>query len=69
MEIIFNKNENNLDTEKVKNIIKNGGIDYSNLSSNYKIYHYSVTSSTEGCSFNLISEQKKYKIAILKLLI
>ena len=58
MEIIFNKNENNLDTEKVKNIIKNGGIDYSNLSSNYKIYHYSVTSSTEGCSFNLISEQK-----------
>ena len=57
MEIKFNENEDNLDTEKVKDLIKNGGIDYSNLSSEYKIYHYSVTSSTEGCTFNLISEQ------------
>ena len=55
MEIKFNENEDNLDTEKVKDLIKNGGIDYSNLSSEYKIYHYSVTSSTEVCTFNLIS--------------
>ena len=56
IEVKLNENENNLDTEKVKEEIKNGGIDYSNLSSGYKIYHYSIASSTQGCEFNLFSE-------------
>ena len=57
IEVIFNNNENNLDTENVKNEIKNGGIDYNNLPSDYKIYHYSIISSTQGCQFDLISEK------------
>ena len=57
IKVKFNENENNLDTEKVKEEINNGGIDYSNLSSNYKIYHYTIVSSTEGCEFNLIAEE------------
>ena len=57
IKVKFNENENNLDTEKVKEEINNGGIDYSNLSSNHKIYHYTIVSSTEGCEFNLISEE------------
>ena len=27
------------------------------MNSNYKIYHYSIISSTEGCDFDLISEE------------
>ena len=57
IEVKLNENENNLDTEKVKEEIKNGGIDYSNLSSEYKIYQYSIASSTQGCEFNLFSEE------------
>ena len=57
IEIKLNENDNNLDTEKVKDEIKNGGIDYSNITSDYKIYHYSIVSSTKGCEFNLISEE------------
>ena len=57
IEVIFNKNVKNLDTEKVKNDIKNGGIDYNNLPSDHKIYHYSIISSTQGCQFDLISEK------------
>ena len=46
-------NENNLDTEKVKEEITKGGIDYNNISLDYKIYQYSIISSNEGCEFSL----------------
>ena len=46
-------NENNLDTEKVKEEITKGGIDYNTISLDYKIYQYSIISSNEGCEFSL----------------
>ena len=48
-----NENNNNLDTEKVKEEITKGGIDYNNIPLNHKIYQYSVISSNEGCEFLL----------------
>ena len=55
IKIILNDKKNNLDTEKVKTEIKNGGIDYNNIPSNYKIYHYSINYATNGCDFSLNS--------------
>jgi len=55
IKIILNDNKNNLDTENAKTEIKNGGIDYNNIPSNYKIYHYSINYATNGCDFSLNS--------------
>ena len=53
IKIKLNENKNNLDTEKVKEEIMKGGIDYNNISLDYKIYQYSIISSNEGCEFSL----------------
>ena len=57
IETKLSENENNLDTEKVKEEIKNGGTNFSEITSNYSIIHYSVNSSTNGCKFYLQSDE------------
>ena len=57
VDIIFlDNNKDCLDTEKVENKIKQGGLDYSNLPSGYKIKQYKVNSASQGCNFNLESD-------------
>ena len=58
-------NSDILDSEKVKNSIDNGGIDYYEIAeklkennTDFKIYKYKIISSTSGCKFSLIAEQK-----------
>ena len=55
--IKLNDNKNNLDSEKVKEEIKNGGMNYNDITSDLKIYHYSILSSSEGCNFVLNTEE------------
>ena len=60
-EIILNDNYDLLDTEKVKENIKYGGIDYFKITENnedYNVYQYNIISSTIGCEFTLNSEDK-----------
>ena len=57
IETKLSENENNLDTEKVKEEIKNGGTNFSEITSDYSIIHYSVNSSTNGCKFYLQSDE------------
>ena len=61
---LLNNNKDCLDTEKVENLIKQGGLDYSNLPSDYKIKQYKINSASQGCNFDLesnstINEDKK----------
>ena len=49
----LNENKNNLDSEKVKEEINKGGIDYNNITSNYQFYNYPIVFSNEGCEFYL----------------
>ena len=53
--IKLNENKNNFDTEKVKEEINKGEINYNNLSSNHQFYHLPINFSNEGCEFNLNS--------------
>ena len=53
--ILLDNNKDCLDTEKVENKIKQGGLDYSNLPSDYKISQYKINSASQGCNFNLES--------------
>ena len=55
LKIKLNENKNNFDTEKVKEEIAKGEIDYNNLTSNYQFYHIPINFSNEGCEFNLNS--------------
>ena len=60
-EIILNDNYDLLDTEKVREDIKYGGIDYFKITENnedYNVYQYNIISSTIGCEFTLNSEDK-----------
>lgn len=60
-EIILNDNYDLLDTEKVREDIKYGGIDYFEITENnedYNVYQYNIISSTIGCEFTLNSEDK-----------
>ena len=65
-EIKFNDNKNNLDTENVTKEIEKGEIDYHNLPTNYKVYHYSVNYATNGCEFslNLLEDNKEFNKAL-----
>ena len=69
--IFLNNNKDCLDTEKVENKIKQGGLDYSNLPSDYKISQYKISSASQGCSFDLKSnsiineENKQIKLNFL----
>ncbi len=49
----LNENKNNLDSEKVKEEINKGGINYNNITSNYQFYNYPIVFSNEGCEFYL----------------
>ena len=53
IKFILNENKNNLNTEKVKEEISKGEIDYNKISSDYIIHKYSIISSNEGCEFSL----------------
>ena len=59
---IANNNSELLDTQKVKETINKGGVDFSNISDNgdddYIISQYKILSSSGGCDFTLISENK-----------
>ena len=65
-DLIINILDNNcLDTAKVENKINNEGeVDYSNISSDYRVYQYKINSASKRCNFNLesdsiINEQNK----------
>lgn len=53
----LNANKNNLDLVKVKEEISKGGIDYNNIPAEHKVYHYKISSASEGCEFNLIADK------------
>ena len=53
---LLNNNSDILDTQKVQEKIKNGGIDFSKDSNDYIINQYKIKSATKGCKFNLYSE-------------
>ena len=53
IQIKLNENKNNLNTEKVKEEIIKGEVDYNKISSDYIIHKYSVISSNNGCDFSL----------------
>ena len=55
IKIKLNENKNNFDTEKVKEEINKGEINYNNINSNYQFYHFPINFSNEGCEFNLNS--------------
>ena len=55
IKIKLNENKNNFDTEKVKEEINKGQINYNNINSNYQFYHFPINFSNEGCEFNLNS--------------
>ena len=59
-EVKLSNNKDNYDTEKVKELIKNGGANYSEIASNpsHKIYQYKIASSTEGCDFYINSNEE-----------
>ena len=69
--VLLDDNSDILDSEKVKNSIDNGGIDYYEIAeklkennTDFKIYKYKIISSTSGCKFSLIAEQENmYKQA------
>ena len=52
---LLDNNKDCLDTEKVENRINQGGLDYSNLPSDYKINQYKINSASQGCNFDLES--------------
>ena len=59
--ILLDNNKDILDTQKVKEKIQKGGIDYYEITENkkeYNVYQYKIISSTRGCDFDLISENK-----------
>ena len=63
--VLLDDNSDILDSEKVKNSIDNGGMDYYEIAeklkennTDFKIYKYKIISSTSGCKFSLIAEQK-----------
>ena len=53
---LLNDNSDILDTQKVEEQIKKGGIDFSQVSNDYKISQYKIKYATKGCQFNLFSE-------------
>ena len=53
---LLNDNSDILDTQKVEEQIKKGGIDFSKVSNDYKINLYKIKYATKGCQFNLFSE-------------
>ena len=53
---LLNDNSDILDTQKVAEQIKKGGIDFSQVSNDYKISQYKIKYATKGCQFNLFSE-------------
>ena len=55
---ILNNDNNLLDTEKVKESINNGGVDFSKVGSDYSISQYKIVSSSIGCEFSLNSENE-----------
>ena len=55
---LLNDNSDILDTQKVEEQIKKGGIDFSKVSNDYKINQYKIKYATKGCQFNLISENE-----------
>ena len=69
--ILLDNNKDCLDTDKVETKIKQGGLDYSNLPSGYKISQYKISSASQGCSFDLKSnsiineENKQIKLNFL----
>ena len=54
--ILLDNNKECLDTEKVEDKIKQGGLDYSKLPSDYKISQYKINSASQGCNFDLESD-------------
>ena len=59
--ILLDNNKDILDTQKVKEKIQKGGINYYEITENkkeYNVYQYKIISSTSGCDFDLISENK-----------
>ena len=61
LEIKITEDKNNIDTVKVKEVINNGGLNFANVvnnqNTNYNLYKYSISSSTQGCNFYLTSEE------------
>ena len=61
---LLNDNSEILDTEKVEESIKNGGIDYSEIVEKnenakvYNVFQYKIVSASTGCEFDLIPENK-----------
>ena len=58
---VANDNSDLLDTQKVEEIIKKGGVNFSKIEengNNYTISNYKVLSSSSGCEFSLTSESK-----------
>ena len=59
--VLLDDNSEILNSEKVKNNIENGDIDYYEISKknniNFNIYKYKIISSTNGCKFSLITDQ------------
>ena len=62
--VLLDDNSDILNSEKVKNIIENGGIDYYEIAeklkennTDFNIYKYEIISSTSGCKFSLNTEQ------------
>ena len=56
-----NDNSDILDTQKVKEAIKQGGVDFSSIAENgdnYIISQYKIISSSSGCDFSLISDNR-----------
>ena len=56
-DIILGENNDNKNTEKVEELIKNGGTNFTKIANkeinNYKIYQYKIEDISEGCNFNL----------------
>ena len=58
---IANDNSDLFDSQKVEEIIKQGGVDFSKIEENgndYTISQYKILSSSSGCEFSLNSEDK-----------
>ena len=58
---VANDNSDLLDAQKVEEIIKKGGVNFSEIEengNNYTISNYKVLSSSSGCEFSLTSESK-----------
>ena len=63
--VLLDDNSDILNSQKVKNSIENGGIDYyeievkiKNNNIDFNIYKYKIISSSSGCKFSLITDQK-----------